>query len=85
MPADRRRGLGSAALALAGRWLIEQAGIERLALQIDPGDQAMLACAARAGFTREGRLRSYWRAPRGRADADVWSLVRRDLAPASRS
>jgi RimJ/RimL family protein N-acetyltransferase len=83
-PGERRRGLGSAALALAGRWLIESAGIERLALLIEPDDEAMLACAARAGFAREGRLRSHWRAPRGRTDADVWSLVRRDLASASR-
>jgi RimJ/RimL family protein N-acetyltransferase len=80
VPAHRRRGLGSAALAAGGRWLIEQAGLERVQLLIEPGNTAMLATAARAGFRREGMLRAHWRERRGRADADVWSLVRRDLA-----
>ena len=83
VPAHRRRGLGSAALAAGSRWLIEQAGLERVQLLIEPDNEAMLATAARAGFTREGRLRSHWRERRGRSDADVWSFVRRDLAPAS--
>jgi RimJ/RimL family protein N-acetyltransferase len=85
VPADRRRGLGSGAVALAGRWLIEQAGLERVQLLIEPTNQAMLGAAARAGCRHEGRLRSYWREPQGRADADVWSLVRRDVRPATRS
>jgi RimJ/RimL family protein N-acetyltransferase len=84
-PGHRRRGLGSAALAAAARWLIEPAGLERVQLLIEPDNAAMLATAARAGFQREGRLRAHWRERRGRIDADVWSLVKRDLAPASRS
>ncbi|HEX5193518.1 MAG TPA: GNAT family protein [Solirubrobacteraceae bacterium] len=79
-PGHRRRGLGSAALALGGRWLIEQAGLERVQLLIAPGNAAMLATAERAGFHREGLLRSHWRERHGRADAEVWSLIRRDLA-----
>ena len=82
VPARRRRGLGSAALAVAGRWLIEAAGLERVALLIEPDNAPMLATAASAGFAHEGRLRSHWREAHGRSDADVWSLVRRDLAPA---
>ena len=86
VPAHRNRGLGSAALALAGRWLIEDAGLERVQLLIEPGNAAMLACAASAGFAREGRLRGHWREPSGaRLDAEAWSLVRRDLTPAPRS
>jgi len=85
VPGQRRRGLGSAALAAGGRWLIEEARIERVQLLIEPANVAMLGTAARAGFKREGLLRGHWRERRGRADADVWSLVRRDLTPAPRS
>ena len=85
VPQRRRCGLGSAALALAARWLVEQAALARLQLLIEPDNQAMLATAASAGFQREGNLRGYWRTPRGRADADVWSLITPDLTSASRS
>jgi RimJ/RimL family protein N-acetyltransferase len=85
VPGHRGGGLGSGALAAGGRWLIEEAGLERVQLLIEPGNAAMLATAASAGFAREGLLRSHWRDRRGRADAEVWSLVRRDLAPAPRS
>ena len=83
VPGQRRRGLGSAALAAGGRWLIEQAGLERVQVLIDPANAAMLATAASAGFQREGVFRAHWRERRGRTDAEVWSLVRRDLAPRS--
>ena len=82
VPGYRRRGLGWAALAVGGRWLIEEAGLERVQLLIEPANAAMRATAARAGFKHEGLLRSHWRESRGRADAEVWSLVRRDLVPA---
>jgi RimJ/RimL family protein N-acetyltransferase len=85
VPGDRRRGLGSAAIALAGRWLIEVAETERVQLLIEPDNEAMLATAAGGGFAHEGRLRGHWRDADGRTDADVWSLVRRDLSPATRS
>jgi RimJ/RimL family protein N-acetyltransferase len=81
VPAARRHGLAAAAIALAGRWLIEAAAIERVQLLISPDNAPMLATAAGAGFAHEGRLRSHWRDGSGRADADVWSLVRRDLKP----
>jgi RimJ/RimL family protein N-acetyltransferase len=85
VPAHRRRGMGSAALAAGGRWLIEDAKLARVQLLIEPDNEAMLATAASAGFQREGRLRSHWHERRGRSDADVWSFVRRDLGSAPRS
>jgi RimJ/RimL family protein N-acetyltransferase len=84
-PQHRQRGLGSAALALAGRWLIEEAGLARVQLFIEPGNGPMLAAAAKAGFVREGVLRGYWRERNGRRDAEAWSLVTRDLPTAPRS
>jgi RimJ/RimL family protein N-acetyltransferase len=84
-PGHRGHGLGSAALALAGRWLIEEAGLARVQLFIEPGNGPMLATAATAGFVREGVLRGYWRERGGRRDAEAWSLITPDLERASRS
>jgi RimJ/RimL family protein N-acetyltransferase len=84
-PAYRHRGLGSAALALAGRWLIEEAELARVQLFIEPGNEPMLAAAAKAGFAREGVLRGYWSERGGRRDAEAWSMVTRDLETAPRS
>jgi RimJ/RimL family protein N-acetyltransferase len=84
-PGHRGQGLGSAALALAGRWLIEEAGLAREQLFIEPGNGPMLATAAKAGFVREGVLRGYWRERGGRRDAEAWSLITPDLERAPRS
>ena len=81
-PRHRRQGLGSAALGLAGRWLIEEAGLFRVQLFIEPANAPMVAAAAQAGFRREGVLRGYWRERGGRRDAEAWSLVTPDLATA---
>ncbi|MFZ0384109.1 MAG: GNAT family protein [Solirubrobacteraceae bacterium] len=84
-PQHRHQGLGSTALALAGRWLITEAGLARVQLFIEPGNGPMLATAAKAGFVREGVLRGYWRERAGRRDAEAWSLVTPDLQTAPRS
>jgi ribosomal-protein-alanine N-acetyltransferase len=84
-PGHRGRGLGSGALALAGRWLIGEAALARVQLFIDPDNGPMLAAAANAGFAREGVLRGYWREQGGRRDAEAWSLVTLDLGTAPRS
>jgi RimJ/RimL family protein N-acetyltransferase len=81
-PADRRRGIGSAALALAGRWLIADVGLHRLQILAAPSDPAIQGAALRAGFRAEGVLRGY-RPGAGKAgfrtDAEVLALVAADL------
>ncbi len=81
-PGHRRRGLGSAALALAGRWLIADVGLHRLQILADPSDPGIHGAALRAGFKAEGVLRGY-RPGVGkagfRADAEVLALVAADL------
>ncbi|HTU28478.1 MAG TPA: GNAT family protein [Solirubrobacteraceae bacterium] len=81
-PGQRRRGLGSAALALAGRWLIAEVGLHRLQILADPANPAIRGAALRAGFKAEGVLRGY-RPGAGkagfRADAEVLALVAADL------
>jgi RimJ/RimL family protein N-acetyltransferase len=78
-PRDRRRGLASAALRLGGGWALSAGGLERVALLADPSDPAIRAAAAGAGYRAEGVLRGYRLTRAGRADVEVFSLVRGDL------
>jgi RimJ/RimL family protein N-acetyltransferase len=82
VPRRRRQGLGSAALALAGRWLIEGVGLRRLQMLANPSDPAIRRAALKAGFRSEGVLRGYRPRP-GRAglrdDVEVLALVADDL------
>jgi RimJ/RimL family protein N-acetyltransferase len=81
-PCSRRRGLASAALVLAGRWLIADVGLQRLQILADPSDPGIHGAALKAGFKAEGVLRGY-RPGAGktgyRADAEVLALVAADL------
>jgi RimJ/RimL family protein N-acetyltransferase len=78
-PQRRASGLGSRALGLAARWLIQECGFQRVAVLTEPDNEPMIRAAERAGFTREGVLRGYRRRQGRRIDAFVMSLVRRDL------
>jgi RimJ/RimL family protein N-acetyltransferase len=78
-PGWRGRGLARRSLALAGRWLLSEAGLERVQIGTDPDNGRMIAAAEGAGFTFEGVLRANRLAGEGRVDETVFSLVRRDL------
>jgi RimJ/RimL family protein N-acetyltransferase len=78
-PRQRRRGLATSALRLAGRWLLTDGGLERVAGLADPADPAIRGALAAAGFRREGVLRGYRLIGTGRLDVEVFSLVRADL------
>jgi RimJ/RimL family protein N-acetyltransferase len=80
VPQARGRGLARTALRLVARWLIEEAGFERVQVLTEPDNRAMLRAAEAAGLKREGTLRGYTRERGTRVDAAVLSLVRRDLA-----
>jgi RimJ/RimL family protein N-acetyltransferase len=89
-PRARGRGLARRALGLVGTWLLSDAGLERVELLTQTGNEPLQRAARAAGFVYEGVLRGYYRAfpglPRrdrrdgGRVDMVVLSLVRRDLA-----
>lgn len=81
-PGDRGRGLGAGALALAGRWLLEDCGMMRVELQAESGNEALARAATAAGFSAEGVLRGYLRARGRRIDVAVLSLVAADLEAA---
>ncbi|SFL42048.1 GNAT family N-acetyltransferase [Methylobacterium pseudosasicola] len=52
---SRRRGIGRVLLKAAAR-AARQAGCERLALSVGPGQDDLLAFCAAAGFTDEGQI-----------------------------
>jgi RimJ/RimL family protein N-acetyltransferase len=56
--AARGRGLTTRALRLISRWAIEDAGAERIQLRADVLNVASVRVAERAGYRREGTLRS---------------------------
>jgi RimJ/RimL family protein N-acetyltransferase len=79
-PAARRRGFALRALGLVAAWAFDE-GVERLVLLIHPENGASNRLAARAGFTREGVLRSYEPFKGHRPDLVSWSLLPHDPRP----
>ncbi|MBV9536236.1 MAG: GNAT family N-acetyltransferase [Solirubrobacterales bacterium] len=80
-PGARGRGLARSALRLAGRWLFDASGLERLALVTDPDNEATIKAARSAGFVYEGLLRSYGLERGRRRDMVLLSLLPSDLEP----
>jgi len=74
-PACRGRGLAREALGLAGDWLFDVSGLERLELLTEPDNQGLLSAATAAGFVHEGVLRSYVRERGRRIDLAILSLL----------
>ena len=78
-PKRRGQGLASRALALVGRWLLQDCGLQRVQILTDPANEPMIGAARSAGFCSEGVLHSYRRERGQRLDAMALSLVRSDL------
>ena len=78
-PAARGRGVATRALRLLSRWALRQ-GVERLELTTHPDNLGSQRVAAKAGFVREGVLRSHMRFKEGRRDSVLFSLLPEDLA-----
>ena len=79
-PWARRRGVAGAALGLLSGWAIGHLGLERLQLKADLRNEASQAVAIRAGFRREGVLRSYVEMKGERRDMVIFSLLPGDRA-----
>jgi [ribosomal protein S5]-alanine N-acetyltransferase len=75
----RGRGLGSRAVALVSQWAATYARLERFEAFVEPGNIASQRVLEKAGFRREGHLRSYLVFNRRRADALIYSLLPSDL------
>ena len=77
----RGRGLATRALRLVARWALEERRVERLELTTHPENVASQRVAEKAGFVREGVLRSHMRFREGRRDSVLYSLLMSDLEP----
>ena len=78
-PAARRRGVATRALVLLSRWAVRDGGVERLELITHPDNIASQRVAEKAGFVREGILRSHTRFREGRRDSVLFSLLPADV------
>ena len=77
-PAARGRGVATRTLRLLTDWGFSQLGFERIELWIDIANPASERVAERAGYAREGVLRSYWFKEDIRRDFGIWSRLRDD-------
>jgi len=79
IPEARGRGIGTRAARLAAGWALAAAGFARVEAWVAPENVPSQRLLTSAGFTREGRLRSFLDA--GRTDALVFSRVASDDSP----
>ena len=89
---DRRRGSAALDYALDSRWrnrgittrccralaghAFSALGLQRLEIRVDTANLPSLRVAEKAGFRREGVLRSYYRAASGLRDCVLYSMQR---------
>jgi RimJ/RimL family protein N-acetyltransferase len=79
-PEARGDGLCTRALRLISRWGFDERGLGRLELVTDPENHASQRVAEKAGFVREGILRSHIPHPDGRRrDSVMFSLLPGEL------
>jgi RimJ/RimL family protein N-acetyltransferase len=79
----RGRGVASRATRLLARWALAEWGVARLEIHVRPDNPASQRVAERAGFTREGVLRSYLELRGRRYDSVVFSLLPDDVGSAA--
>jgi RimJ/RimL family protein N-acetyltransferase len=77
-PAARGRGVATRTLRIVTDRGFDELGLERIELWIDVTNPASEVVAERAGYRREGVLRSYWFKEDLRRDLGVWSRLRGD-------
>ncbi len=71
----RGQRAAGAALTAVARWAIEDLGIPRLELYVEPWNEGSRRTAERAGFTREGLMRSWQQVGGERRDMFMYSLL----------
>jgi RimJ/RimL family protein N-acetyltransferase len=82
-PQARRRGIAVRAVRVLSAWAFAQLGLARLELTPFAGNGPSERVAERAGYTREGVLRSSYRSKTGLVDVVMYSLLRDDPAAQS--
>jgi RimJ/RimL family protein N-acetyltransferase len=74
----RGRGIAGRALRLITGWALDGLGLERVELRIDLDNEASIRVAERAGYHRDGVLRSLHFKEDLRADLAIYSLLAAD-------
>ena len=80
VPSARGRGVATALLRELTAWALRQ-GVQRCELIISVGNTASERVAVRAGYVREGHLRSVYLKQGRRDDVTVWSRLPSDPDP----
>lgn len=75
----RGRGAATHALSLLSRWALSELGKRRVQLLAEPENRASQRVAEKAGFAREGVLRSYLELGGERRDGVMFSLLPEDI------
>jgi RimJ/RimL family protein N-acetyltransferase len=78
--AARQRGVATRGVRELSRWALAELGLARVQIFADVVNERSQKVAERAGFTREGVLRSFSELDGRRYDAVVFSLLPADLA-----
>jgi RimJ/RimL family protein N-acetyltransferase len=77
----RGRGAAASALRALARWALHELQIPRLELHVEPWNVASVRTAERAGFLREGLLRSWQEVGGTRKDMYVYARLLNDPVP----
>jgi RimJ/RimL family protein N-acetyltransferase len=76
----RGRGVATRALRLLARWAAREHDLARLQLMVEPANAASIRVAEKAGFRREGLLRSYLELKGTRRDVYLYSLLPEEIS-----
>ena len=80
-PNARGRGVATEMLRQLTRWALDEAGALRIVLIINAGNPASIRVAEKAGYVREGVMRSVYMKQGRRSDAAIYSLLPSDPRP----
>ena len=78
-PEARGRGIATRALRLGARWGLRELGLARVAAEAAIDNHASIRAIEKAGFHREGTLRSHCTTHGERHDCVMFSLIAADL------
>jgi ribosomal-protein-alanine N-acetyltransferase len=76
VPPARRLGYATTALTLLSDWALEMPQVHRLELFVEPWNEASWRAASRAGYEREGLLRSWQPIADRRRDVYIYSRIK---------
>ena len=80
-PGGRGRGYTAEALRLLSRWALDEVGLRRVELVVDPGNAGSRGVAERAGFRAEGVVRQRFLHRGEPSDVILYALLATDPRP----